>query len=72
MGAIIEALVPVFLIIVLGAGLRRVRIFDDPVWRGVENLCYYLLFPVLLVKTLAVAELGGASVLRFAAALLFA
>lgn len=72
MGAIIAALLPVFLIILLGSGMRRLSMFDEQVWRGIENLCYYLLFPVLLVKTLATAELGASNVLLFSAALLFA
>ncbi|WP_457667152.1 AEC family transporter [Thiolapillus sp.] len=70
--SVIGALVPVFLIIFLGVLLKRSPVFDDVVWRGFENLCYFVLFPVLLVKTLATAELGAAQVLDFAAALLFA
>lgn len=70
--SVVSALTPVFLIILLGAGLKRTRIFDEPAWRGFENLCYFVLFPILLVKTLATAELGSAEVLRFSLALLFA
>lgn len=70
--SVIGALVPVFLIILLGVLLRRFRVFDDAAWRGFENLCYFVLFPVLLVKTLATAQLGTVQVLDFAGALLFA
>ncbi len=70
--SVIGALVPVFLIILLGVLLRRFRVFDDAAWRGFENLCYFVLFPVLLVKTLATAQLGTVQVLGFAGALLFA
>ncbi|BAO43725.1 AEC family transporter [Thiolapillus brandeum] len=72
MTSVVGALMPVFVIILLGVWLRRFQVFDPLVWRGFENLCYFVLFPVLLVKTLATAELGAAQVLDFAAALLFA
>ena len=72
MTSVIGALVPVFLIILLGVLLKRFSLFGREAWRGFENLCYFVLFPVLLVQTLATAELGAAQVLDFAAALLFA
>ena len=72
MFSIINALIPVFLIILLGAALKRVKLFDDGAWTGFENLCYFVLFPILLVKTLAGAQLGSAEVLRFSLVLLFA
>ena len=68
----INALIPVFLIILLGFALKRAPVFNDAAWRGFENLCYFVLFPILLVKTLATAQLGGTEVLRFSASLLFA
>lgn len=72
MATVIGALVPVFLIILLGVLLKRFRVFEEAAWRGFENLCYFVLFPVLLVKTLASAELGAVEVLGFSGALLFA
>ncbi|MCB1850779.1 MAG: AEC family transporter, partial [Gammaproteobacteria bacterium] len=72
MPAIISALIPVFLIILLGALLKRSTLFNDSAWTGFENLCYYLLFPVLLIKTLATAQLGNTELLRFSLVLLFA
>ena len=68
---VIGALIPVFLIILLGWGLKRLPMFGDTAWRAFENLCYFVLFPILLVKTLATAQIGGAEVLRFSASLLF-
>ncbi|MCB1759118.1 MAG: AEC family transporter [Gammaproteobacteria bacterium] len=70
--SIINALIPVFLIITLGAVLQRTRLFEEAAWRGFENICYFVLFPILLVKTLAGAQLGSAEVLRFSGVLLFA
>ncbi|MCB1869034.1 MAG: AEC family transporter [Gammaproteobacteria bacterium] len=70
--SIINALIPVFLIILLGFGLKRTSLFDESAWTGFENLCYFVLFPVLLIKTLATAQLGSTEVLRFSLVLLFA
>jgi len=49
----VNALIPVFLIILLGFALKRAPVFNDAAWRGFENLCYFVLFPILLIKTLA-------------------
>ena len=69
---VITALLPVFMVIVLGYFLRHRAVLDASAWRGLENLCYFVLFPVLLVKTLAVADFGSAEITSFAGALLFA
>jgi len=69
---VISALLPVFIVIVLGYLLRRHGVLDAAAWHGLENLCYYVLFPVLLVKTLAVADISSADIARFSGALLFA
>jgi len=69
---VISALLPVFMVIVLGYFLRHRAVLDASAWHGLENLCYFVLFPVLLVKTLAVAAIGSAEVARLAGALLFA
>ena len=69
---VISALLPVFMVIVLGYFLRQRAVLDASAWRGLENLCYFVLFPALLVKTLAVADLGSAEIVRFSGALLFA
>ena len=69
---VISALLPVFMVIALGYFLRYRNVLDASAWQGLENLCYFVLFPVLLVKTLAVAELGSAEIARFSGALVFA
>lgn len=70
--SIINALIPVLLVILLGLLLKRSRLIDASHWTGVENLCYYVLFPALLIKTLATAKLGSAEVLAFSGMVLFA
>lgn len=70
--SILNALIPVFLIIMLGMFLKRQDVFSQSAWIGFENLCYFVLFPVLLIKTLAVAQLASVDVVRYAAVVLFA
>lgn len=56
-------LLPDFLLIALGAALRRVRAFDALLWRGLERFVYFVLFPALLFRALATStmSLGDAS-----------
>ncbi len=66
MGSIINSLLPVFLMILLGAGLTRFNIVARDAWSGVERLTYYVLFPALIVSMLAKADLSGFLVVRVA------
>ncbi|MES9871558.1 MAG: AEC family transporter [Candidatus Sedimenticola sp. 6PFRAG7] len=69
---IINALVPVILVILLGVLLKQTTLLADNQWSGIENLCYYILFPALLIKTLATAQIGTTEVLAFSGMVLFA
>ena len=60
------------MIIFIGMILRRFSVFRDESWVGFENLCYFVLFPALLIKTVATAQLETIDLLRFSAMLLFA
>jgi predicted permease len=60
-------LLPDFLLIALGAALKRVRGFDAAFWSGVERLVYFVLFPALLFRSLATSPLGLADAGRLAA-----
>ena len=51
-------LLPDFLLIALGAALRRVPAFDAPFWRGLERFVYFILFPALLFRALAASTLS--------------
>ncbi len=57
MAAVMAALLPVFLLIVLGFVLKRSLLRLETQWHGLERLTYYVLFPVLLVQTLVKADL---------------
>lgn len=65
MFTIVSALVPVMMIIVLGIFLKRIQLFNDDVWAGFGNLCYFVLFPVLLIKTLATVQVESAFLLEY-------
>ena len=58
MGVVIAALLPVFLLILLGVVLKRSLIQPEAQWQGLERLTYYVLFPALLVQTLVKADLS--------------
>ncbi len=58
MTAALAALVPIFLLIMLGYGLRKIRFVPAEQWRGIELLCYWLLFPAMLIVSLARAKLS--------------
>lgn len=66
------ALVPVFLLIVLGVALKRKLLRDDAVWAGIESLVYYVLFPALLIDTLSRAKLSSVPIAGVGGALLLA
>jgi hypothetical protein len=70
MAVVIAALLPVFLLIVLGFILKRSLIRPEAQWQGLERLTYYVLFPVLLVQTLVRADLTSVPVAGVGGALL--
>ena len=57
MAVVIAALLPVFLLIVLGFILKRSLMRLETQWHGLERLTYYVLFPMLLIQTLVKADL---------------
>ena len=59
MATLVSALLPVFLLILLGWLLRRIKFLDEAFWGAAERLTYYILLPCLLVAGLAEATLAG-------------
>ena len=59
--AVFAALAPVFLLIMTGVALKRWLVTRDEHWAGAEQVVYYVLFPALLIVTLAFAAI----VMRF-------
>ncbi len=63
--ATLNAITPIFLIIAIGYLLYRTRIVGEEVWSAIEHLCFYLLLPFLIIRTLSRANLGGVPVADF-------
>jgi predicted permease len=72
MAVVIAALMPVFLLIVLGFVLKRSLMRPETQWHGLERLTYYVPFPLLLVQTLVKADLTTVPVAGVGGALLLA
>ncbi|MCK1514337.1 AEC family transporter [Bradyrhizobium sp. 190] len=70
MAVVISALLPVFLLIVLGFILKRSLMRLDTQWHGLERLTYYVLFPTLLIQTLVKADLSSVPVAGVGGALM--
>ncbi|MBX3520547.1 MAG: AEC family transporter [Xanthobacteraceae bacterium] len=56
--AVLNALVPVFLLVALGVFLKRTLLRSDNAWDSLEDLTYYVLFPALLFLATATADLS--------------
>jgi len=64
------ALLPVFITILLGAALRSIQFVRDDQWNAIDHICYYILFPAIIVKEIAGADFTGLPVGRMALALM--
>ncbi|HYM32133.1 MAG TPA: AEC family transporter [Candidatus Cybelea sp.] len=71
MTTIVFALLPVFLLIAFGWLLQRYEFPGRTFWPAAERVTYYVLFPALLVKELAHANLAGLSPIPLFLALAF-
>jgi malonate transporter len=72
MAIVVAALLPVFLLIVLGVVLKRTLMRLETQWHGLEQLTYYVLFPMLLIQTLIKADLSKVPIAGVGGALLIA
>jgi predicted permease len=68
----LNAIAPIFLIIATGYLLFRAKIVDESVWSAIEHICFYLLFPFLIIRTLSRANLGSVPVIDFMAVIVVA
>lgn len=67
---IIDSLISVFLVIVIGRVAKQYLLPSDEAWAKIEHVTYYLLFPALITKTLATADLMTVPFLSIGLALL--
>ena len=67
--AILNSLIPIFLVIALGAAIKRFNFPGEGLWQPLDRLTYYVFFPALLLHTLATADLTNFDVWPMAYAL---
>ena len=72
MTTIFLALLPVFIVILVGYALRRFGVIGEAQWAGLDQLCYFVLFPAIIFKEIAAADFTGVPVLRMAGAMMLA
>jgi len=65
----LDAFLPAFALLGLGALLKRRLLPDDRVWAGMERLIYWVLLPSLIVAALAPLDLASLPLGRIAAAI---
>lgn len=63
------ALLPVFLVILVGFTLRKTEVISTEQWAGLDHVCYFVLFPVIIFKEIAAADFAGVPVLQMAGAM---
>lgn len=64
--ATFNAAAPIAIIILFGFLLKRYKIAGTEIWSAVEHICFYILFPFLIVRTLARANLAELPVVDYA------
>lgn len=57
--SVIFAIIPIFLLIALGVGLKRSNFPGDAFWPLADKMTYFIFFPALLVDNLSSARLGN-------------
>lgn len=72
MQALATAVLPVFLLILLGLVIRRRGWITEGFWEPAERLCYFFLLPALLVTSLAQADFSSLPAAAMAAAVVLA
>ncbi len=72
MTTIFLALLPVFIVILVGFALRRFNVIGEAQWAGLDQLCYFVLFPAIIFKEIAAADFTGVPVLQMAGAMVLA
>lgn len=69
MTSVFLALLPVFLIILAGYGLRTFSVVPEQQWSGIDQLCYFVLFPAIIFKEIATADFTSVPVFQMATAM---
>ncbi len=64
------ALLPVFIVILVGYGLRRSALIAEDHWLAIDHVCYYVLFPAIIFKEIAAADFSHVPVWSMALAMI--
>ncbi len=72
MTAAFLALLPVFVVILVGLGLRRAGLIGETHWAAVDHVCYFVLFPAIIFKEIAAADFTGVPVWHMGFAMMLA
>jgi malonate transporter and related proteins len=65
-------LLPVFIVILLGFGLRRSGVIAEAHWVGIDQICYFVLFPAIIFKEIAAADFSRIPVWSMAISMMLA
>ncbi len=65
----LNAILPIFLLIVMGFAMRHYRMMSDAFWNDAEKLVYYVLFPAMLISKMSVADLSETDAIPLVSAL---
>lgn len=55
----LNAILPIFILILMGFTIRHYRLLSDEFWNDTEKFVYYVLFPAMLVSKMSVADLSS-------------
>ena len=66
----IDALIPVLLVIATGHFIARIGLVDGDQWRGFEKIAYYVLFPCIVIRNLALVDFSKLPFLSLGATLI--
>jgi len=59
MTAVLAAIIPIVALLLLGKALSKTSVLSAEGWLGLESVTYYALFPALIIRELARADLSG-------------
>ncbi len=65
-------LLPVFIVILIGLGLRRSGVIAEAHWVGIDQICYFVLFPTIIFKEIAAADFSAVPVWSMAISMMLA
>ncbi|AFE54217.1 AEC family transporter [Rickettsia typhi] len=70
MNEIFCSTLPIFLITLLGSIIKNKWLTSEEVWRGIEKLSYFILFPAMLFNYVSTADLSVTSIIKLVVALI--